>query len=239
MAHPARAVKRFYETAAVAGDAGAWTIALDSRPVRTPAKAALTLPTRPLADAIAAEWATQGDKIDPRTMPMTGLANAAIDRVAPDPAAFLRPLAAYAETDLLCYRAESPASLVAEQSAVWDPLLAWARRRYDVAFQVTAGIVHRPQPQLTIRRLTEALAARGAFALAAMSPLVTIAGSLVIALAIAAGEIAPDLAFDAAHLDELWQIRQWSEDALATETREARRADFLAAAGFLALNHQA
>jgi chaperone required for assembly of F1-ATPase len=229
-------VKRFYKEA-TAGAPGAEgiPILLDGRGVKTPARAALSVPTPALADAIVAEWQAQGDTIDPRTMPMTGLANAAIDRVAPNPAAFAAPLAAYGETDLLCYRADAPASLVAAQAQAWDPLLDWARRRYDVTFAVTAGIVHQPQPPATIRRLAEALAARAPFALVAFAPLVTISGSLVIALALAEGWIEADTAFDTAHLDELWQVQHWGEDALATRMREDHRRDFVAGARFLAL----
>lgn len=229
-------MRRFYAEAS-AGPAGAdgIPILLDGRAVKTPARAALAVPTLRLADAIVAEWQAQRETVAPRTMPMTGLANAAIDRVTPDPRAFATPLAAYGESDLLCYRAETPASLVAAQEQAWDPLLAWAKARYDVTFAVTAGIVHRAQPPATIRRLTDALAARAPFALAAFSPLVTISGSLVIALALAEGEIEPEPAFDAAHLDELWQATRWGEDALATQAREERRRDFLAGARFLRL----
>lgn len=225
-------MKRFYKNVAVGPERG---ILLDGRPVRTPARALLALPTGALAEAVAGEWRAQGEEIDPTAMPLTGLANAAIDRVAPDPAAFAKPLAAYAETDLLCYRAGEPPALVAAEAAAWDPLLDWARRRYDVHFELVSGVVHRPQPPAAIARLAEALAARDAFALAAFNPLVTIGGSLVAALAVAEGAITADAAFDATHLDELWQAEQWGEDWMATDRREARKRDFLAAAEFLKL----
>lgn len=228
-------MKRFYKTVSLAADPAGQAIQLDGRGVKTPARAPLVLPTPALADAVAAEWDAQGDRVDPRTMPLTGLANAAIDRVAPDRAAFARGIALYAETDLLCYRAADPEELVARQLAEWDPLLAWARARYDIAFEVVAGIVHRAQPAATIARLTDAVLARDAFALAAFSPLTTIGGSLVTVLALAEGAIDPDGAFAATHLDELWQAEKWGEDALALEAREARRGDFLAAARFLVL----
>ena len=228
-------MKRFYkEAAAVAANQG-WSIELDGRPIKTPARQPLAAPTRGLAEAIADEWRAQGDSIDPRSMPLTGLANAAIDRVAPDPAAFARDLARYGEGDLLCYRADHPADLVARQAESWDRLLGWARGRYDVTFEIVTGIIHRPQPPATVARLAEAVAARDAFALAGLSPLVTIGGSLVIALALAEGAIEAEPAFDAAHLDELFQAEQWGEDALALEAREARRRDFNAAARFLSL----
>lgn len=229
-------MKRFYKDVTVVPvDERGWGIELDGRPVRTPAKNALILPTTALAEAIAAEWRAQGDKVDPRSMPLTGLANAAIDRIAPDLAAFARDLGRYAETDLLCYRADGPDALVAREKAAWEPLLAWARGRYDIAFETTAGIVHRDQPPATVARLAEAVAARDAFSLAALSPLVTIGGSLVIALALAEDAIEAEAAFDAAHLDEIWQAEQWGEDSLATQARDARRRDFNVAADFLRL----
>ena len=224
-------MKRFYQDVTIADGA----ILLDGRQVRTPARAALTLPCPTLAEVVAEEWRAQGESIDPGSMPLTGLANAAIDQVAPDPAAFADTLAAYAETDLLCYRAEAPPELIAQQAAAWDPLLAWARRRYDLDFVLAAGVVHVAQPKATVARLTAALRAHGAFALAGLSPLVTIGGSLVTALAVAEGSIGADAAFELTHLDETWQAEQWGEDALATAARAARRRDFVAAARFLSL----
>src|SRR5699024_2767673 len=114
-----------------------------------------------------------GEKIDPRTMPLTGLANAAIDRVAPDPVTFADGLAVFGVSDLVCYRAEAPSRLVDRQQHAWDPVIAWARRRYDVDVEILCGIVHRPQPGATIERLRQAVRARSAFELAGLSPLVT------------------------------------------------------------------
>lgn len=225
-------MRRFYKEVAVA-DGGA--ILLDGKPVKTPARADLILPTPALAEAVAAEWRAQGDEIDPRTMKLTGLSNAAIDRVAPDLASFVRPLAAYAESDLLCYRADAPAELIARQAEAWDPLLDWARARFDVHFAVTKGIVHAPQPDATVARLGEALAAYDAFPLAGLAPIITIGGSLVTALALAEDEIDADSAFDLTHLDELWQARRWGEDRLALEARAVRKRDFMAAAELLDL----
>jgi chaperone required for assembly of F1-ATPase len=224
-------VRRFYKDVAIVDGA----ILLDGRPVRTPARMSLVLPFPALAEAVAEEWRMQGEEIEPRTMPLTGLSNAAIDRVAPDPAAFARPLGDYAESDLLCYRAEAPAELVARQTEGWDPLLDWARARFDIAFVVTSGIVHAPQPPATVTRLSEALLARDPFALAAMSPLITIGGSLITALAVAEDAIDADRAFDVTHLDELWQAERWGEDRLALEARASRRRDFMAAAELLDL----
>ena len=227
-------MKRFWKTVDLVEAEGGFAIQLDGRPVKTPARAALIVPTRPLGEAIAGEWRACGEEIDPRAMPMTGLANAAIDRVAPDLAAFAQSLARYGESDLLCYRAEGPQALAARQSDLWDPLLAWARRRFDVDFETACGVIHRPQHQETIDRLARAVAARDAFALAALSPLVTVSGSLVIGLALTEAAIDPDTAWAAAKLDEQWQIEQWGEDAEALAMLASRRRDF--EAGFRFLN---
>ena len=225
-------MKRFY-TAATVGEGN--VVMLDSRPVRTPGRAPLAPPSARLAEAIADEWNAQGETIDPRAMPLTGLANAAIDRVAPAKDAFARGLAIYGESDLLCYRAEGPAPLVARQAERWDPLLDWARDRYDIAFVLTAGITHRPQPPETVERLAAAVDARDPFELAGLSPLVTVSGSLVLALALAEGAVGLDTAWDAATLDEQWQADQWGEDEEAAKALAGRRADFAAAARFLSL----
>ena len=231
----ARAMKRFYKQAAVFPEEGGVGIRLDARPVRTPGRALLRVPTEELAEAIAAEWNAQGEQVDPRSMPLTGLANAAIDRVAPDPAAFAATLAEYGESDLLCYRADGPRSLIERQSRVWDPLLGWARTRFAVEIETTAGVMHRRQPPETVERLRLAVAARSAFQLAGLAPLVTIAGSLIIALALSEGAIGLETAWDAAMLDEAWQAEQWGADPLAAASLENRRREFEAAYLFLTL----
>jgi chaperone required for assembly of F1-ATPase len=225
-------VKRFYRQAHV-GEGR--RILLDDRPVKTPGRRDLALPSDALAEAVADEWNGQGERIDPRAMPLTGLANAAIDRIATDPEAFARGLAAYGESDLLYYRAEGPAALVSRQAESWDPILAWAQQHYDAVFELATGMIHMPQPAETLARLNAAMRARDAFALAGLSPLVTVSGSLLIALALAEGAISLDLAWAAATLDEQWQAGQWGEDADAAAALAARRRDFEAAARFLAL----
>ncbi|KKC26135.1 ATP12 family chaperone protein [Sphingomonas sp. SRS2] len=228
-------MKRFYKTVSVEQLDGGHAIRLDGRAIRTPARAELVLPTSALGLSVAAEWDAQEENIDPRSMPLTGLANAAIDRVAPDPAAFAATLAAYGETDLVCYRADHPAELVGHQAEVWDPLIDWAQQRYDIEFEIIHGVMHQPQPPETIARLAAAVHGYDSFQLAALQPLVTISGSLVITLALAEGEIDGRAAFDAAHLDELWQVEQWGEDELATQARLYRSDDFRSAARLLAL----
>jgi chaperone required for assembly of F1-ATPase len=228
-------VKRFWKDVTVEQADGGFAILLDDRPVKTPARAPLQVPTRELAEAISDEWRSVEGKIDPRAMPLTGLANAAIDRVAPDKKTFARGLARYAEADLTCYRATGPAALVGVQEVAWDALLAWARRRYDIDFAVTQGVIHVAQPAGTVERLAHAVEVLDAFHLAGLSPLVTIGGSLVAALALAEGAITADQAWDAVSIDERWQIEQWGADEEAVQMIENRHRDFMAAAGFLEL----
>lgn len=224
-------MKRFWKEAHAEGGA----VLLDGRPVRTPKRNPLALPTPALAEAIAGEWNSVGEEIDPRALPLTGLANAAIDIVAPDRLAFAAQLAKYGETDLLAYRAESPQALVARQALEWDPLLDWVRVRYDVHVELAAGVIHRSQPEATVARLRDATASRTDFELAALSPLVTIGGSLIAGLAVIERAFDAEQIWAAVNLDELWQEEQWGEDALATKAREARRREWDAAVRFLEL----
>jgi chaperone required for assembly of F1-ATPase len=228
-------VKRFWKDVSVELEGDARGIRLDGRPVKTPARAPLALPTQPLAEAIADEWRSVEGEIDPRAMPLTGLANAAIDRVSPDRASFAEGLARYAEADLTCYRADGPQSLIDRQEQHWGALLAWARRRFDVDFATTSGLMHVAQPKATVERLSHALSALDAFHLAGLSPLVTIGGSLIAALAVAEEAVTPEQAWDAVTVDERWQAEQWGSDAEAEVALENRRRDFLAAARFLEL----
>ncbi|MBX9859514.1 MAG: ATPase [Sphingomonas sp.] len=225
-------MKRFWTAVDVTDDQG---IMLDGKPVRTPGRVPLLLPNAALAEAVADEWRAVEGEIDPRAMPLTGLANAAIDRIAPDPRGFAAGLAAYAESDLLCYRADSPATLVARQAAAWDPLLDWARANYGVDFVVTTGIMHQHQPPATIARLHDAIAARDAFELAALAPVVTISGSLVAALALAERAAEAEAVWLASELDSEWQAEQWGEDDLAIPARKARRRDYEAGVRLLEL----
>ena len=217
-------MKRFYTTATVTGD-GPFGIALDSRPLRTPARALLLVPGATLAQAIAGEWQAQGDTIEPRSLPLTGFANAAVDRVAPDAAAFAARLAAYAQSELIAYRADGPASLLAAQAAAWDPWAAWLARRYDVGLAITTGIMHVPQPAATLARISTAFAAFSAFQLAPLDPIVSITGSAVLALAVADGELEAAAAYDIAHVDARWQEEHWGRDPLAEHAESERRAD--------------
>ncbi len=235
MADTPRTVKRFWTNVGVVAGADGHAIELDGRPVRTPGGLPLALPNARLAEAVADEWRAVTGEIDPRAMPLTGLANVAIERVAVDPAAFADGLAAYAESDLLCYRADSPAALVARQAAAWDPLLDWASTTYDVGFVVVTGIIHSPQPPATLARLRQAVGDYSPIALAGLAPIVTISGSLVAALALAARAAEPEAIWLASELDQEWQAEQWGEDDLAIPARQARRRDFEAGVRLLDL----
>jgi len=228
-------MKRFWKDAAVERGDDGWSIRLDGRPVRTPAGEPLLLPTSSLAEAVADEWRGVEGEIDPRAMPLTGLANAAIDRVAPERQAFASGLTRYAEADLACYRSEWPPDLVERQQQCWDPLLAWARRRFDVDFVTTSGLMHVPQPQPTLDRLAHEVAALDSFHLAGLSPLLTIGGSLIAALSVLEKALPVDEAWSAVSIDERWQLKQWGADAEAAQALENRQRDFHAAARFLEL----
>lgn len=227
-------MKRFYKQSSVTGD-GPFGVALDERPLRTPARALLAVPSRALAAAIAAEWDAQGDRIEPRSLPLTGLANAAIDKVAPEPATFAARLAAYAESELIAYRADRPATLLAAQAAAWDPWVEWLGRRYDVGLTLTSGVMHVAQPPATLARVAAAYAAFSPFQLAALDPVVSITGSAVLGLAVAAGELDAEAAYDIAHVDARWQESQWGRDELAAKAEASRRSDLGHAVGFLRL----
>lgn len=231
-------MKRFWETAEAITADGRFAIALDGRRVKTPAQADLVLPTEKLANAVAEEWNAVGPTIDPRSMALTGLANAAIDRIGPAMKDFATSIARYGESDLTCYRAEGPDILVARQEEAWDALLDWARRRYDVDFVTCKGVMHVPQPDDTLRKLDHEVKALDAFHLAGLSPMVTIGGSLVAALAVYEDMMPAEAAWKAVSLDDRWQLEQWGDDAEARAALDVRRRDFLAAARFLELLRQ-
>ena len=228
-------MKRFWKEVTLEPEGEGWGIRLDGRPLRTPARAALTVRSQRLAKAVAEEWRSSGETIDPSTMPLTGLANAAIDRIAPDREAFAEGLARYAKADLACYRTEGPSALLERQEKEWNPLLAWARRRFDIDFVTTSGLMHVEQPEETIKQLSHAIGTLDGFRLAGLSPLVTIGGSLVAALAVLEKAITPEQAFAAVSVDERWQLERWGSDSEAETALENRRRDFLAAARFLEL----
>lgn len=229
-------MKRFYRAATIApADPEGFAVHLDGKPLVTPGRTPLTAPTRALALAIAHEWNEQKDDIDPRAMPLTGLANAAIDRVAPERDRFIDGLAIFGESDLLYYRADTPDALAAEQAALWNPILDWSERTHRHSFAITRGICHIAQSSATLAGLRDALATHDDFRLAALHPLVTIGGSLVTALALAANALSSDTGWIAVTIDENWQERHWGSDDEASAARALKRAEWDTALRFLAL----
>jgi chaperone required for assembly of F1-ATPase len=226
--------RRFWRAVSVASAEGGFAVLLDDRRCRTPGGAALTAPTRAAAEAAAAEWAAQGERVDPRSMPFTRALATAVDRVAPAREAVIDEIAGYGASDLLCYRAPHPAALAARQAAAWDPPLAWARARYGAALTVVAGVAPVAQPRASLAALRAAVAARDAFGLTALAELVALGGSLVLGLAVVEGALAPAAAWSASRVDEDWQVEQWGEDAEAADAAARRRAAFEAAAAFAA-----
>ncbi|WP_297976302.1 ATP12 family chaperone protein, partial [uncultured Amaricoccus sp.] len=197
--------RRFWTTAGVRPEAGGFAVVLDERALRTPAGTLLTVPRRALAEAVAAEWDALGAEIDPRRLPLTRLANSALDRVEPQRAAVTATIAAYGETDLVCYRAESPAALAARQAAAWDPWLGWARRELRAPLVAVGGVIPQEQPPASLAALRAAVAAEGPFGLVALHELVALSGSLVLGLAVRRGALDPGAAWEISRLDETWQ----------------------------------
>jgi chaperone required for assembly of F1-ATPase len=228
--------KRFWKTATVKPIEDGFTVLLDSRPVRTPAKAPLIVPTHAMAEAIAAEWDAQNDVLDPMTMPVTRGANAAIDKVRTQRHEVTDLLAEYGDSDLLCYRAAEPEALIQRQAAGWDPILDWAATSLDARLAVGEGVMHVPQSPNTLEKLQTELAMFDDFALAAAHDLISISGSLVLALAVTKGALAAEDAWLLSRIDEHWQIEQWGEDDIATASEFAKRSAFLSAARFYFLS---
>ncbi len=224
--------KRFWTEARVEEGPGGFAVLLDARPVKTPAKAPLVVPTRALAEAIAAEWDAQERVVRPQTMPVTRAANSAIDTVIPAFGQVVAMLAEYGGSDLLCYRAETPAEFIRRQNLAWDPLLDWAATKLGAPMSVTAGVMHVTQAPESLARLRARLEALDPFRLTAAHDLVSLSGSLVLALALIDGRIGPDDAWALSRLDEDWQAEVWGRDEEAEALGEVRRAAFLQADRF-------
>lgn len=224
--------KRFWKEAQVVQAGDGWSVTLDGRPVKTPAKAGFVVPTRAMAEAAAQEWQAQSGEIRPETMPITRAANSAIDKVAAQFAEVAAIVAAYGETDLLCYRATGPEALCQRQAQAWDPLLEWAARQYDAPLRVASGVLPVAQDAACLSRLTEAVTACSTYELVALHDLVAISGSLVLGLAVCNGRLSPDEAWAISRIDEHWQVEQWGEDEEATKFETIKRADFDQAARF-------
>lgn len=229
------APRRFWTAASVVPTEGGFAVHLDGRPVRTPLKAPLVLPTRALAEEVTAEWQRVEGKVDPSVMPFTRMANSAIDKVAPQFDAVAEMLAEYGGSDLTCYRAEQPEDLVARQSEGWDPLLAWAAATLAAPLHPTVGVMHREQPAASLAALSAAVHALTPFQLAAFHDLVALSGSLVLALAVTRGRLTAEEAWALSRIDETWQIEEWGEDEEAAEMAARKHADFLQADRFFTL----
>lgn len=232
-------MKKFYKTVSVASHGVPephYAVLLDDRPVRTPARNPVRLPGAALAEAIAAEWEAQDDEISVARMPLMQIAATALDRVAPDADSYVGRIAAYGETDLLCYRSPNPQALTARQWATWQPLVDWASEALLAPLTVTSGVAPVAQPSDTLAALRRAIAAHDVFELAALSVATTASGSLVIALALSHGRLDARDAFEAAFLDENWQIEQWGADEEAERRQRNARADIEAAARFFELH---
>ncbi len=226
------AAKRFWKEASVEETDGNYAVLLDGRSVKTPAKATLRVPTRSIAEAIAAEWQQVDEKIDPSLMPYTRSANAAIDKVSVQFQEVADMLAAYGESDLLCYRADSPEGLAARQAERWDPILDWAHQTYGGRLIPTAGIMPVTQDAAAVTALSAPLYQATPFALTAMHDLIALSGSLVLALAVTRGQLRPDEAWALSRVDEDWQSEQWGKDEEAEQAAEIKRLAFFHAAEF-------
>ncbi len=226
--------RRFYDKASTVAAAEGFAVELDGKGVRTPAGRVLAAPTPALAQAIAAEWDAQREAIDPAKMPLTRLANSIIDGVGDNTAAVAAEIVEYLGSDLLCYRAGSPQGLLERQARHWDPILAWARDTLGARFTLAEGVVHVAQPETALAAAAAAIPT-DPWRLGAVSTVTTLTGSALIALALMRGALTVDAAWQAAHVDEDWNIEQWGEDELAQKRRAFRFAEFQAAATVLLL----
>ena len=228
--------KRFYKEARAKARDGAFVLTLDGKPARTPGRNAVALPNQAAGDAVAAEWATQGEFIEPWTMPMTRLVNSALDGVVRDMEPVRAEIVKYAGTDLLCYRAGEPEALVAAQREAWEPVLAAAREKLGADFAVSSGIAFVAQPESAMEAVRKAVAAvRRPLPLTALHLMTTLTGSAILALATALGWLSPEVAWVAAHIDEDFQTRSWGEDEQASARRAQRWLEMAAAARLYAL----
>jgi len=229
------APKRFWKEAAVIETEAGFAIALDGRPVKTPAKTALVVPTRALAHEIAREWDAQEGQIDPFTMPCTRSANAALDKVSIQHDEVAGLIAEYGNADLLCYRAEGPEGLVQRQAAAWDPLLNWADAALGARLAPVTGLMHQPQDSGAQARLAQRVEAMDNFTLTGFHDLVALSGSLVIGFAVLHDHRPPEEAWEVSRIDETWQAEQWGADEEAEEMANHKKHAFFHAKRFIDL----
>lgn len=232
------AAKRFWKMAHVVACDGGYTVHLDARPLRTPAKAALIVPTEALAQRIAQEWDAQEGALRPLSMPFTRSANAALDKVVPQQAEVAAMIADYGGTDLLCYRAPSPQELITRQAAGWDPLLDWAAKAFGARLSVGQGVMHVAQPPVALAALSQAVARLDPFALTALHDLVGLSGSLILGLAVTEGRLAAPEAWALSRIDEEWQAELWGRDDEAEALAAHKKSEFLHARQFFELSRR-
>lgn len=226
--------KRFYAAADAVETGEGFAVRLDGKPVRTPGRGLLALPSAAAAALVAAEFAAQGETIDPVSMPVLRLVNTAIDGVAPDTQAVLEDVMRFSASDLLCYRADAPEELIARQAEAWDPVLDWVRSALGARFFLAEGVVHVEQPRESVAAVGLWLKQRQEpFRLSALHVMTTLTGSALLALAVEAGELTADEAWTAAHVDEDWNNERWGIDAEAAARRTARRKEFDAAVALI------
>lgn len=226
--------KRFWKSVSVTPTEGGFSVLLDTRPVKTPGKQTLILPTEALARAVAAEWDAQQGAVRPETMPFTRAANSALEKVAPQRDEIVALLAAYGDSDLLCYRATHPEALIARQAQGWDPILAWAAAELQAPLRTTSGVIHVAQEAAVLARLHARVAGMSDFRIAAFHDLVALSGSLILAFAVVHGRLSAEEAWALSRIDETWQAELWGVDEEAALLTESKRADFLQALSFWA-----
>lgn len=230
-----RVPKRFYETVSVSSTDDGFGILLDERPVRTPLRNVLALPSRSLADAIVEEWSAQEEHVIPSTMPVSKLAHTSIDHVSAKAAAVVDEFVSYAGSDMVCYRADAPEALVERQGVHWDPVLAWAKQDLGAQFIAVEGVIHHEQPPETLAAVRRRAETFDAFRLTGVQTLTALTGSALLALALSDGALDADTAWRAAHVDEDFQIELWGRDVEAEQRRASRQDEFEVAVRFLKL----
>lgn len=228
-------MKRFWTKAEATEQDTGFGVALDGRVVKTPSKQSLIVPTRALAEELAGEWDAQEEEVDPEKMPFTRLSNSALDKVSVQHAAVADMIAEYGGSDLLCYRAETPQSLIERQASAWDPLLAWARETHGIVLNVQTGVMPTAQPDDSLAKMQEITAAMPPFVLTAFHELVTLPGSWIIGLAALSEAVSAESLWAAAHVDEIWQAEQWGDDEEALAARAVKKDAFLTALRFAEL----
>lgn len=226
-------MKRFYKEVSLKKGATGYEILLDGRAIKTPAKNPLVVPTKAVADMIAAEWQAQEEVIDPKSMAVTRLVNSALDSVRQNRDHVVDEIAAYGGSDLICYRADDPVQLVDRQNEAWDPYHIWLAETWGVRLKVTSGIMPVSQDEDGQGVLKAAVAKQSDYMLAGLHTLVSIAGSLVLGLACLSGDFEPEDVFTASRVDEKWQAEVWGEDWEAGDRAAAKREEFLTAAAYI------